>query len=195
MREGGIECEVVRGSSLECGKCRLRNIRCDENRHAIRDFRVVAFEGAFGHIRLAERVCVVARIPEKLEFGIEKRAKIGEHEFALRPHKRCAMSKFVPVAQVADIPSGESRAYVVGDREVAVFNVDGVFHAIENACPHQGGPLAEGWIEGNIVTCPWHAWCFDVTTGAMTLGGYTTVDAFDVALDGTTVTVASEPRL
>lgn len=138
---------------------------------------------------------MVASVSEKLELGFEKRAKVGEHEFALRLRKRGAMSKFVPVAQVADIPAGESRAYVVGDREIAVFNVDGVFHAIENACPHQGGPLAEGWIEGKIVTCPWHAWCFDVTTGAMTLGGYTTVDAFDVALDGTTVTVASEPRM
>lgn len=105
------------------------------------------------------------------------------------------MSKFVPVARVADIPRGEARAYVVGDREIAIFNVDGNFHAIENACPHQGGPLAEGWIEGAIVTCPWHAWCFDVRTGAMTLGGYTSVDAFDVEVDGATVAVASEPRL
>ena len=167
----------------------------EQQRHLARDLRIEAFECALGHIRLAERVRVMARVPEKLEFGFEKRAKVGEHEFAVRPHKRGAMSKFVPVAQVADIPRGESRAYVVGDREVAVFNIDGVFHAIENACPHQGGPLAEGWIQGNIVTCPWHAWCFDVTTGAMTLGGYTTVDAFDVELDGTTVTIASEPRL
>jgi len=105
------------------------------------------------------------------------------------------MPKFTPVARVADIPPGEARAYIVGDREIAVFNVDGTFHAIENSCPHQGGPLAEGWIDGTTVTCPWHAWCFDVTTGVMTLGGYTSVDAFDVALDGATIAVSSEPRL
>jgi nitrite reductase/ring-hydroxylating ferredoxin subunit len=104
------------------------------------------------------------------------------------------MSNFVPVASVTDIPPGEARAYIVGDREVAVFNVEGGFHAVENACPHQGGPLAEGFIEGAMVTCPWHAWCFDVRTGAMTLGGYTSVDVFDVQVDGSTITVSSEPR-
>ncbi len=105
------------------------------------------------------------------------------------------MSRFVSVARPQDIPPGEARAYVVGDREVAVFNQDGTFYAIENACPHQGGPLAEGFIEGPIVTCPWHAWCFDVRTGEMTLGGLTSVDAFDVQIEGSTISVCSEPRV
>jgi nitrite reductase/ring-hydroxylating ferredoxin subunit len=104
------------------------------------------------------------------------------------------MSTFVSVAPVSEVPPGEARAFVVGDREVAVFNVDGAFHAIENACPHQGGPLAEGFIDGKVVTCPWHAWCFDVTDGRMTLGGYTSVDAFDVQVVGSTITVSDEPR-
>jgi len=105
------------------------------------------------------------------------------------------MSRFVPVASVGDVPPGEGRAYVVGDREVAVFNVGGAYYAIENTCPHQGGPLAEGCLEGAVVTCPWHAWSFDVRDGAMTLGGLTTVDAFDVQIDGSTVSVSSEPRM
>ena len=104
------------------------------------------------------------------------------------------MSVFVPVASTADIPPGEARAFVVGDREIAIFNVSGRFYALENACPHQGGPLAEGFIEGEIVTCPWHAWCFDVTDGKMTFGGFTTVDAFDVQVDGSTISVSSAPR-
>ncbi|GAC1300924.1 MAG: hypothetical protein NVSMB19_08300 [Vulcanimicrobiaceae bacterium] len=104
------------------------------------------------------------------------------------------MPDFKKVATTADIPAGEARAYVVGDREIAVFNVAGTFHAIENSCPHQGGPLADGYIDGCVVTCPWHAWCFDVTTGVMTLGGYTSVDTFDVVVAGTTVAVATEPR-
>ena len=104
------------------------------------------------------------------------------------------MSRFVSVASLGDVPSGEARAYVVGDREVAVFNVEGTHYAIENACPHQGGPLAEGFIEGPIVTCPWHAWCFDVRDGAMTLGGMTSVDAFDVQIEGSMINVCSEPR-
>ena len=104
------------------------------------------------------------------------------------------MSEFKNVATTTQIPVGESRAYVVGDREIAVFNVDGAFHAIDNSCPHQGGPLAEGFVEGKIVTCPWHAWCFDVTSGEMTLGGYTSVDAFDVRVEGDALSVALEPR-
>jgi nitrite reductase/ring-hydroxylating ferredoxin subunit len=104
------------------------------------------------------------------------------------------MSEFVSVARTADIPPGEAKAFVVGDREVAIFNIDGAFHAIENTCPHQGGPLAEGSLEGQVVTCPWHAWCFDVTTGEMTMGGFTSVDAFDVQLEGSTISVSSEPR-
>jgi nitrite reductase/ring-hydroxylating ferredoxin subunit len=101
---------------------------------------------------------------------------------------------FIDVASTDDIPSGEAKAYVVGDREIAVFNVAGTYYAIENSCPHQGGPLAEGWIDGTIVTCPWHAWCFDVTSGAMTVGGFTSVEAYDVQVAGSTISVSTEPR-
>jgi len=102
---------------------------------------------------------------------------------------------FVVVARASDIPPGQARAYAVRGRDIAVFNVAGRFYAIDNSCPHQGGPLAEGWIDGTIVTCPWHAWCFDVTSGDMTMGGYTSVDAFDVRIEDLTLSVASEPRV
>jgi nitrite reductase/ring-hydroxylating ferredoxin subunit len=101
---------------------------------------------------------------------------------------------FIDVATTHDIPAGQAKAYIVGDREIALFNVGGTYYAIENTCPHQGGPLAEGWLEGSVVTCPWHAWCFDVTTGAMTMGGFTSVDAYDVQVAGSTIRVSTEPR-
>ncbi len=104
------------------------------------------------------------------------------------------MRTFVPIATTTDIPVGQAKAYIVGQYEVAVFNIDGMFHAIENTCPHQGGPLAEGSVEGNIVTCPWHGWRFDVTSGSMTLGAFCSVDVFDVQVDGSTISIASEPR-
>ncbi len=104
------------------------------------------------------------------------------------------MPKFHAVARVDEIPPGTGRAFIVGEREIALFNVDGAFYALENSCPHQGGPLADGWLEGTLVTCPWHAWCFDVRTGKMTLGDYASVDAFDVQVEGSTVSIASEPR-
>ena len=102
--------------------------------------------------------------------------------------------EFVTVARVADVAPGTAKAVVVGEREIALFNVDGTFYALDNTCPHQGGPLAEGWIEGRRVTCPWHAWTFELASGSMTLGDFARVDTFDVRLEGDAVRVARRPR-
>lgn len=104
------------------------------------------------------------------------------------------MSNFITVAKIADVPPGTAKTVTVGGREVALFNVDGRFYALDNTCPHQGGPLAEGYIDGTTVTCPWHAWCFKLADGKMTLGDYASVDAFDVRIDGDAVAVARTPR-
>jgi nitrite reductase/ring-hydroxylating ferredoxin subunit len=72
----------------------------------------------------------------------------------------------VRVAHVKDIPRGEGRVIEAGAETLAVFNVDGQFYAIDNRCVHRGGPLGEGPLEGHVVMCPWHAWRFDVRTGA-----------------------------
>jgi nitrite reductase (NADH) small subunit len=105
------------------------------------------------------------------------------------------MPSYRRVASLDDIPPGHGKGFAVGDREVAVFNVDGVLYAIDGTCPHQGGPLAEGWFEDGVVTCPWHAWCFDVRTGKMALAGdFCELDTFEVRIAGRDVEVASEPR-
>jgi nitrite reductase/ring-hydroxylating ferredoxin subunit len=104
------------------------------------------------------------------------------------------MPKFVPVATLAELPPGGRKIVLVGDREIALFNVAGTLYAIDNFCPHQGGPLADGWLDGTVVTCPWHAWCFELRTGKMTLGDLASVDVFDVQLDGSTITISSDPR-
>lgn len=75
------------------------------------------------------------------------------------------MTEFVKVATVDDIPAGSGKCVECGGKELAVFNIDGSFHAIDNACTHQGGPLAEGTVDGHTVICPWHGGPFDVTTG------------------------------
>jgi nitrite reductase/ring-hydroxylating ferredoxin subunit len=105
------------------------------------------------------------------------------------------MPRFVPVTRVEQLPPGMFKAFAVGDYEVVLFNVGGTFYAIENTCPHQGGPLVDGWLDGAIVTCPWHAWCFDVRNGKMTLGDFATVDVFDVQVEDSTVSISSEPRV
>ena len=72
----------------------------------------------------------------------------------------------IRVAAVTDIPVGESRVVDAGPDTLAVFNVDGQFFALDNRCVHRGGPLGEGPLDGHVVMCPWHAWRFDVRTGA-----------------------------
>jgi nitrite reductase/ring-hydroxylating ferredoxin subunit len=75
------------------------------------------------------------------------------------------MSEYICIAHCSDCPPGEARELVVAGRLIALFNVDGQFFALDGVCPHQGGPLAKGTLCGQIVTCPWHGWQFDVRDG------------------------------
>jgi nitrite reductase (NADH) small subunit len=74
---------------------------------------------------------------------------------------------FVTVGRAGDVLPRRGKQVTVEGRWVALFNVDGVYHAIDAICLHQGGPLADGSIRDCIVTCPWHGWQFDVTSGAL----------------------------
>ncbi len=70
------------------------------------------------------------------------------------------------VALASEIPVGGAKVVLFGDRQVAIFKVrEGELHAIDNICPHQGASLGEGYLDGHTVTCPWHAWDFDVRNG------------------------------
>jgi nitrite reductase/ring-hydroxylating ferredoxin subunit len=102
------------------------------------------------------------------------------------------MAEFVRVAKKSDIPPGQGRMFEVGGKQLAVFNVAGKLHAIDNVCKHQGGPLAEGDLEGCVVTCPWHGWTYDVTSGESPDDPDTKVTRFDVRVDGDEVLVAVE---
>lgn len=93
------------------------------------------------------------------------------------------MSRF-RVARADEIPIGEGREFVVAGRILAIFNVDGVFHALDGICPHAGGPLAKGALAGNVVTCPWHGWQFDVTTGRHCLNAQLQQPGFSIMVDG-----------
>ncbi|RLS34546.1 MAG: Rieske (2Fe-2S) protein [Planctomycetota bacterium] len=75
------------------------------------------------------------------------------------------MADWLPIAAVADCPPGSSLERIVGDRIVALCNVDGTWHAIDGLCSHQGGPLGSGSLCGTLLRCPWHGWQFDVVTG------------------------------
>lgn len=69
---------------------------------------------------------------------------------------------------VADVPPGRMKLITVGGVDVTVYNVNGILYATEDACTHADGPLHEGELKDNIVVCPWHYSCFDVTNGAVT---------------------------
>lgn len=75
------------------------------------------------------------------------------------------MAELVTVAKASELGTGQAKVVEVKGQAIAVFNVGGKFYAIEDTCPHVGGPLSEGEFQGTTVTCPWHGAQFDVTTG------------------------------
>jgi len=99
------------------------------------------------------------------------------------------MSTFSKPCAVSDVAPGTAKLVAVDGKEIALFNVDGTFYALDNECPHRGGPLGEGDLEGCIVTCPWHAWQYDVRTGE-SITDDLKVARYDVKVEGGDVLVA-----
>jgi len=91
---------------------------------------------------------------------------------------------FIRVAGVDDIPPGQVKVVQVNRKPIAVFNIDGLFHAIYNVCPHEGGPLAEGRRRGCVIFCPWHDLAFDIRNGHATDGGGYCVGSYEVQVEG-----------
>jgi nitrite reductase/ring-hydroxylating ferredoxin subunit len=88
------------------------------------------------------------------------------------------------VARTTDIPAGQGRTIDVEGREIAIFNVGGTFHAIDNVCKHRGGPLGEGELDGTVVTCPLHGWTYDVSNGECFDDPSCNVDRFVLKVEG-----------
>ena len=91
------------------------------------------------------------------------------------------MTEWVRVGSAGEVGEGEVRSFSVGQRQVAVANVEGDLHAFDDYCSHQQCSLAEGELDGTIVECPCHGSQFDVTTGEAVQGPATDpVDVFEV---------------
>jgi len=75
---------------------------------------------------------------------------------------------FIKVAETKDIHSTKMKAVEVAGENICLVNVEGKYYAIGNVCTHEGGPLAEGTLEGYEVECPWHGSKFDIRTGKVT---------------------------
>ncbi len=102
--------------------------------------------------------------------------------------------RFVRIGKVEDVPPGASKAVKVNGKTIALFNVSGTFFAINNICPHQGGPLHKGKLKGYVVGCPWHDLQFDVRNGFGTDGGGQCVATYDVQVRDGEIFVSSACR-
>ena len=77
------------------------------------------------------------------------------------------MAQFIKVAHTADLASGAAKCVEVAGKKLALFNLEGSFYALDDTCTHRGGPLCEGEVAGEEVTCPWHGAVYNVKTGAV----------------------------
>ena len=100
------------------------------------------------------------------------------------------MPNFVRIASVNDLKPGENKSVNVDGTDVALFNVDGEFFAINNVCLHRGGSLGDGFLESDVVSCPLHGWQYNVKTGAnMTIPGRN-VAPYQIKVEGNDVFVS-----
>lgn len=100
------------------------------------------------------------------------------------------MADFVTVAHTGDLPPGARTVVDVNDHYIAIFNVGGTYWAIEDVCTHDGGPLAEGDLDGTVIECPRHGARFDITTGAvLSMPAVTPVPWYEVRVQGDEVQV------
>ena len=99
------------------------------------------------------------------------------------------MPGFVKLTTLDEIAPGQAVEVEHEGRIYALFNVEGKITAIDGVCPHQGGPLADGTLEGTTVSCPWHGWQFDVCTGKTPLGPKIKQSVYEVKVEGRDVLV------
>jgi len=97
---------------------------------------------------------------------------------------------FVTVARVGDIPVGGVKVVRMGDLPIALYHLEGGYYAIEDLCTHDGGPLAEGTLEGDVVECPRHGARFNVKSGvALCLPATAPVPTYVVRVQGEEIQV------
>ena len=100
------------------------------------------------------------------------------------------MAEFVKVADVSEVPDPGKTLVEVDGEMVALFHVDGTWHAIDDVCTHDGGPLADGELRNHTISCPRHGAKFDIRTGAaLTMPAVRPTRAHDVKVEGSAVWV------
>jgi len=100
------------------------------------------------------------------------------------------MAEFVKVATLSELAPGTCKPVEAGGKVVALFNVDGNIYALDNTCLHRGGPLGEGTLSGDVVTCPLHMWEYNVRTGEKVNVPEMKVATYPVQIEGSDIKVA-----
>ena len=101
--------------------------------------------------------------------------------------------RWIPIGSASDLRAHAPTTIVVDQLEIALFEHDGALRALENSCPHAGGPLADGIVARGAVECLWHGWAFDLSTGACRSGPSRPVRTFAVREVGGVVELGLAP--
>jgi nitrite reductase/ring-hydroxylating ferredoxin subunit len=98
---------------------------------------------------------------------------------------------YVKVAKTSDIPAGKMKNVEVDGIEILIANVEGMFYAVGDRCPHLNAKVSEGTLNNTVVTCPRHLSSFDVTTGRVISGTRSNLPTYDVKVEGNDLLVNS----
>ena len=99
------------------------------------------------------------------------------------------MSQLFEIATIHEVPLGRAKACVVNGRTIALYHTNDGFFATDNTCPHRGGPLAEGDLMGNEITCPWHLWGFDIVSGVCVGNPELSIPTHEIRIEGDRILV------
>ena len=93
-------------------------------------------------------------------------------------------TEFIPALLTSEVESGRARVVYLRGLEIALFNVRGTFYAVDNLCPHEGGPMVAGTIEGDLIICPWHRWKFRLSDGCSAINPAVKIETYPVKIEG-----------
>ena len=102
---------------------------------------------------------------------------------------------FIKVADTKDILPSQMIEVQADGENICIANIKGNYYAISSICTHEGGPLADGTLEGYEVECPWHSSKFDVRTGEVTSPPATEPEqAYEVKVDGNNILIKRQGK-
>ncbi|MGA2389548.1 MAG: Rieske (2Fe-2S) protein [Candidatus Sulfotelmatobacter sp.] len=103
------------------------------------------------------------------------------------------MSQFITLTTQSELPAiDEAKEFPCDGKTICLANANGSYSAMENVCPHRGGPLGQGMVEGSKIVCPWHGWAWDTQTGAAVQNSQMKVSVYPLKIENGNVLVEIE---